>query len=379
MPSLHKRTRSPYWIASYQDSLGRWLKKSTKATDKALAMKIALSWEEAEQAAKGNRLVESQVRRVMSEIFEKANKQPLHFYTCRDWFTEWLAGKDGATAPRTLMKYKQVTNDFLEHLGDRAKLNLNAITISDVRSFRDALTKGGHSPSTVNQTVRKVLSAPFMAALRLGYITVNPCAGVEALKDGADTEKDFFTPEQLVELCKAAEGDWKGAIIAGYSTGLRLKDITELRWESIDLETGSLKVKTAKTGKIVEMILTEELASWLRSRPRGIAKAPVFPSLAGKSGAGKSGLSMQFKRIMEKAKIKGRVLRAGKGKGRTQSSLSFHSLRHTFNSALAKAGVPQEIRQKLTGHSSAAMNNIYTHHEMASLRDAVSKLPKIGA
>jgi integrase len=111
---------------------------------------------------------------------------------------------------------------------------------------------------------------------------------------------------------------------------------------------------------------------------RGIGKAPVFPGLAGKSGAGKSGLSMQFKRIMERAKIKGRLLREANGAGRSQSSLSFHSLRHSFNSAMANAGVSSEVRQKLTGHSSAKMNAQYTHHELEELRIAVSVIPSIG-
>lgn len=79
----------------------------------------------------------------------------------------------------------------------------------------------------------------------------------------------------------------------------------------------------------------------------------MFPVLAGKAGGGKSGLSMAFKRIMEHAEIKGRLLREANGEGRSQSSLSFHSLRHGFVSVMANAGVAQELRQKLTGHASA--------------------------
>jgi Phage integrase family. len=87
---------------------------------------------------------------------------------------------------------------------------------------------------------------------------------------------------------------------------------------------------------------------------------------------------MAFKRIMERAKIKGRLLREANGAGRSQSSLSFHSLRHSFNSAMANAGVLSEVRQKLTGHSSAKMNAQYTHHELEELRAAVSVIPSIG-
>jgi len=88
-------------------------------------------------------------------------------------------------------------------------------------------------------------------------------------------------------------------------------------------------------------------------------------------------LSMAFKRIMERAGIQGRILRERNGEGRSQSSLSFHSLRHSFNSALANAGVDQEIRQALTGHASAAMNEIYTHRQLEPLRAAIAGLPAV--
>jgi len=54
---------------------------------------------------------------------------------------------------------------------------------------------------------------------------------------------------------------------------------------------------------------------------------------------------------------------------------TFHSLRHSFNSALANSGVPEEVRMKLTGHSSRDMNTKYTHLQVATLRDAVSNMP----
>jgi hypothetical protein len=43
------------------------------------------------------------------------------------------------------------------------------------------------------------------------------------------------------------------------------------------------------------------------------------------------------------------------------------SLRHSFNSALANAGVSREIRQKFTGHASADMNTLYTRHEFEAV------------
>ena len=138
-----------------------------------------------------------------------------------------------------------------------------------------------------------------------------------------------------------------------------------------------ITVTTRKTGKKIVLPVHPEFFTWLNRQTRGIGKAPVFPTLAGKSGAGKSGLSSQFGRIMNKAGIKGRLLREANGAGRSQSSLSFHSLRHSFNSAMANAGISSEVRQKLTGHSSAQMNAQYTHHELEELRSAVSVIPPL--
>jgi integrase len=41
---------------------------------------------------------------------------------------------------------------------------------------------------------------------------------------------------------KAAEGDWRGAILFGYFTGARLGDIANMRWSAIDLDKGLIRV-----------------------------------------------------------------------------------------------------------------------------------------
>ena len=87
---------------------------------------------------------------------------------------------------------------------------------------------------------------------------------------------------------------------------------------------------------------------------------------------------MAFKRTMAKADIDAGVIRERFGAaGRSVSALSFHSLRHSFNSALANAGVSQELRQRLTGHASAGMNIICTHHELETVRSAIKTLPRL--
>ena len=102
----------------------------------------------------------------------------------------------------------------------------------------------------------------------------------------------------------------------------------------------------------------------------------VFPELAGKRISGASGLSAQFRQIVEKAGITGRVV-TREGKGRATNSKTFHALRHEFISALANAGVAPDIRQKLAGHADERVHAGYTHHEIKTLRGAVEKLPSL--
>jgi integrase len=382
----HQPPKTPFWIACFNgvgsDGRVRRFKRSTKTTDRKLAQKMADEWEALEKLAGEKRLTESQCRKVIAQMYERTVGEPLHFKTAREYLTEWVESKKNETELRAWLKYDQIVTDFLAHVGVKADRLLREITPADIRSYRDALKRKGLAAPTVNHAV-KILRMPFKAAHDAGYIDINPNTKntVRPVKDEArDVEKDVFTREQLSELVKAAPSeDWTGAILCGYYTGLRLRDIADLQWSAVDLEGRIIKVTTRKTGKTVTVPIHPQFAAWLDKQTRGIGKAPVFPTLAGKAGGGKSGLSMAFRRIMERAKIKGRLLREANGVGRSQSSLSFHSLRHGFVSAMANAGVAQELRQKLTGHASAEMNAQYTHHELESLRAAVSVIPSIGS
>ena len=75
---------------------------------------------------------------------------------------------------------------------------------------------------------------------------------------------------------------------------------------------------------------------------------------------------------MKKAGIPREVVDAGE----VLKLRSFHSLRHSFASWLAEADVHADIRQKLTGHQSAGVHGLYSHHD-ETLDRAVELLPKI--
>ncbi len=395
--TIDSEGRSPYWICCYTTSAGRRLKKSTKVRRQPLkgelnskggqktagearaeAEEICRSIEHAERLAGTGDATESQFRKILHDTLQRVGRGTLRMPTSREWLGEWVEGRKGSASDRTLLKYQQVTKGFLDFLGARSNAKFQTVTQGDIIQFRANLLAEGRTPQTADSLVRKILNIPFSLALRTGIIQVNPVAGLVALR-GDKVSKAIFTPEQVGKLVKTADGDWKGLILSGYYTGARLLDLARLTWKQVDLAAKTLTIRQSKTGAIVVTAMHPALEEYFLSLPSAdTPEANVFPTLAPQAGTGRSGLSMQFKEIMKKAGIAAGVARAKSGKkGRDLSALSFHSLRHSFNSALANAGVSQELRQKLTGHATVAANNTYTHHELEVIREAVNLIPKI--
>lgn len=137
-----------------------------------------------------------------------------------------------------------------------------------------------------------------------------------------------------------------------------------------------LMVETHKTGETLELSMHPTLETHL-SKLAGDDTGAICPTLAAVPIGGRSGLSKQFLAVMRKAGIGNNTVETG-GQ-RKLSRLSFHALRASFNSTLHNKGVDQELRRKLTGHKSDNVNDRYTQIQMATLRDAVNKLPSLKA
>jgi integrase len=99
-----------------------------------------------------------------------------------------------------------------------------------------------------------------------------------------------------------------------------------------------------------------------------------MPVLSRTPATGRDGLSRTFIDLMHATGIDPQVVRTSKN---AFSTKSFHGLRHSFTSALANARVPADLRMQLTGHKSAEIHRVYTHLELAALRNAIKALPRI--
>jgi integrase len=367
--------RSPYWFACYTDATGRRLKKSTGLTSRSKAMEMARALQKASDEARRGALTEARTRELLSEVLESVNGGKLRVFTVEQWLDQFVKGKKKSRSGKTAARHEQMMREFIEFLGPKARLNIAAITSKDISDFRDYREGQGLAPSTVNLDIT-ILSSAFNSAWKQGHISVNPCAAIEPLKDKPQ-RKGTFTPEQISALIKTAEGDWKGLILTAFYTGARLGDCANLRWQDIDLvpEIKTIRFVPGKGGGEVVAVIHPVLEDYLLSlsAPKS-DDAFLFPTLARRNV---SPLSKHFRKIMERARIQQRVIRERAKSGRSVNALSFHSLRHSFSSILANAGVSEERRMALTGHTTRDVHQGYTHHDLEQLQKAVALLPSI--
>lgn len=301
--------------------------------------------------------------------------------TVREWLQQWLNAKAGANADTTITKYTQAVDDFLQFLGQKADGRLESVTQADVISFRTQLRDQGKSPTTINQLIAKIVAAPFRQAFTQGLIRHNPTAGLPKLIDTGKKRKQAFDSDQVAALLKVAEGDWEGAILCGYTTGMRLSDVANLEEEVIDYQNDVIAFHQGKTQIMADdatvIGLHPDFKDWLMARKMRPLSGPMFPTLAGRTSSGRSGLSSEFGRIMRKAGLTATVIRKKKGKGRSVYALSFHSFRHSAASAVFKGKLIEQAQKSVTGHSRGQTVRIYTHVDIDAVKAASQMIPRV--
>jgi hypothetical protein len=141
-------------------------------------------------------------------------------------------------------------------------------------------------------------------------------------------------------------------------TGMRRGEITSQKWEDVDFSQKVLFVTRSKTpeGESREIPLTERLYSFLQEHRRSEGLLIIF-----------RGRPVRIVKRAWKTALKNASIRHAR----------FHDLRHTFNTRLMEAGVMQEIRMALMGHSTGSkIHSLYTHIELPAKREAIRKLER---
>ncbi len=208
--------------------------------------------------------------------------------------------------------------------------------------------------TTINRDIEALRHILFWAADE-GLLLSNPLARIRMVPERRKPRLVLALTDEE-KLLAAAAPHLRRIVIAALDTGMRRGELLNQRWEHIDWGRMLLSVTRSKTagGEGREIPFTARLAVLLREsrKEHGI----VF--------------TFEANPILQiKTAWKAAIRRAGIRYCR------FHDLRHTFNTRLMEAGVMQEVRKALMGHSSGEdVNSIYTHVELPVKREAIRKL-----
>jgi integrase len=390
----------------------RQVRKTTGKTRKSEALLVAAELERAAQgvvkagsdkAAQAKAILVEMAAEIDRETFTSLSArkhvarilgiltgEEMTAYTVESWIGEWLRRKERAKSSKaTLARYKGHTEAFLAWLGDeRRKKPLESVTSQDARKWRESLQDAGRAGKTV-LAYMKDIGAVYRSAIAEGLVSFNPFNSLEAIDTSDSQERKPFTMEEVASLVEhATSEEWRGLVLVAAFTGLRLGDASKLSWDTVDLDTKKITLipsKTKKKKKEVHIPIHPDLLAYLIAAPvaEDSPAAAVFPTLAKKKIGDRAGLSQTFNKLMAAAGVDrgkpSREIVEGQeaGVGRITYERGFHSLRHTFTSWLRNAGVSEEDRMQLTGHSTRESHSIYSHADEKAGRDAIAKLPSL--
>jgi integrase len=337
MPTLFRRSNGIYYVLIRAGEKIRWISTGERVKTLALGKLVEILRDDSTQSKPASKLTPE-----TPQLFSA-------------FIREFRIYADANYAAKTAHLYDVTLKRFLTHVGDKAVMEFSA---RDADSYKIARSKVV-SPVSVSIELR-TLRAAFYTAQRWGRINVNPFKGV-GLPRIAETQPIYLSQDDLQKLLAQLRHDWmKDVVIFACSTGLRRGELVNLRWEDVQLQEGMIRVQSngtfrTKSGRLRWVPLNATALQVLQNRLQLRKGDYVFARRGFKIDTGL--VTHLFKRAVRAAGV--------------NSAIHFHSLRHTFATWLVQSGASIYDIQKLLGHSSIKVTQIYSHLGSEQLRRTV--------
>ena len=235
-----------------------------------------------------------------------------------------LVNKRSARNDRFVLDY------YKRAFGDKFLDEISPLTIEQLRAGR----LGDVVASTSNRQ-HQVLKNLLSKAIEWGkFFGDNPARKVKLLRED-NKRLRFLSTDEIHRLLSAADPRLKPIVIAALHTGMRRGELKGLAWKNVDLGIGIVYVLNTKSGKPRELPMDSTLRELLRTLPK-----------TGEKVLDCSNLRKLYEQAVKDAKLE---------------DVNFHTLRHTFASHLAMAGVDIKTIQELLGHQTFEMTLRYAH------------------
>lgn len=256
---------------------------------------------------------------------------------------------------RTIAAYQADLGHFRAWVETRLSKDPDELTPTDVMAFVTYLRRErGNGDARVGRVV-VVLRCFFKAMVAMGQLEQprNPMLAFPRLRAQPTKLPVTLSGEEIERLVASPDcGTMLGLrdrtiIVLLYGTGIRASECAALREGAVDLEQLTIRV-TGKGGHTRVVPITEEVAKVLRSyRSQRGAREPDRAFFESRSG-----------RAMSRGAVYERVRTHSKRAGLSKR-VSPHVLRHTFATALVRAGVGLVPIRDLLGHRCLSSTQVY--------------------
>lgn len=271
-----------------------------------------------------------------------------------------------SVSPNTLDAYVRDLDKLLVFLKGEEK-HVTDVTLQDLQTFAAGLHDVGIGPRSQCRILSGVRS--FYRFLVLdGYMDNDPTELLESPVLGEHLP-EFLTPNEVDALKESLdlskpEGHRNRAIIEVlFSCGLRVSELINLQFSQIYADERFLRVfgKGSKERLVpISELALKEIEHYLPWRNSlKIKPGEEDYVFLNRRGAHLT-RTMILIMLKEQAQIAG-----------IQKTISPHTLRHSFATALLEGGADLRVIQALLGHESIGTTEIYTHLSMQTLREEV--------
>ncbi len=266
----------------------------------------------------------------------------------------------------TLEAYERDVDKLLRFLNTNG-IHVLDVQLEDLQRFAAGLHDIGISPRSQCRILSGVRS--FYRFLTMdGYIGQDPSELLESPVIGEHLP-EFLTPQEVdrledsIDLSKP-EGHRNRAIIETlFSCGLRVSELVTLRWSQMFRDERYLRIigKGAKERLVpVSDRALHEIDNYLPWRQ----SLPIKPGEEDFVFLNRRGAHLT--RTMVLIMLKRQAEEAG-----IRKTISPHTLRHSFATALLEGGADLRVIQALLGHESIGTTEIYVHISTQTLRETV--------
>lgn len=298
-------------------------------------------------------------------------------------------------SPRYITQTESWMKDFVSFMNKNhpAVREMADVQQSMGRAYFAKVEARGISGKTYNN-ILIFLRSCFEALKDEGGIPKNPFLGMPT-KDEDTVFRKPYSEEDLAVIVKAAKEDpfIYPVVIAALCTAMRRGDCCQLLKTAVDLPGRFVKVKTSKTGELVQIPIFPLLQDVLEKREKSDSPF-VFPEQEIMYQTNPDNITYRFKKVMraagffdldedasdeDKARNRGATQETRPNGLRKASVRDFHSFRVTWVTLALTAGVPLEIVKKVTGHRTAGivMKHYFQPGREEFRRTLTNKLPLI--